>query len=1133
MSEAACINYCAALCDQLYQAPNAEERLQAQKILEYQFPTFSDEGGGGIAMASVPAPAGFQQQLAFPIASPTDTASTLRLLLENSPSPYVQTFCFARLKQLVLAQFAVFTDDTKEQLRTFLLEYAFMHPDLMPFIITHLASLLAQLTLLGWVDLDSYQNIYNDILQFVQATMDHRIVGMQILAVIIQDMNPPSFTRSSTRFRKAASGFKEKQLLDIFQLAYTTLTEINQGTLAFTNEYQAERLKDATLNVLWRSLSFDFSGAAVDESTEEIGTIQIPASWRSVIEDEGFVPAFFQAYRSSRPPTSARAMDCLVAIASIRRALFTVPTQRNAFVLAITAGIQDIILTSQGMDDSDNYNSFCRLLYRFRIAAPLNEMVTKPGYLEWMGLVAQFSLKGFQSWKWSANTITYILGFWSRIVQSVTYYQLPEEATNKLDEISNELVRVYVSTAMDAVPIRLEEGLDDPLDNEDELSDTLSMLGQIARRRYQPSTAALLAAFEPTLAQYQELIQSSGNITAPDAFRAALEVLETKFAWLVYMTAAFIGCRQAYLNCDQSEPIDAELTAKVVQLMQAQQTLHANHGGVFMNQSLDLAFIYFFFQFKKAYMSDASDNMEIYNVLSERIGVTKQSEMLNVVMQRVMNNLQYWGDNVRMITKTLNLFEDLTAGFMGIRTLLKADTTQHIMQNHMSNSFAFFSNPKQLENRSLFYRIMCKLLFGEDNVTASSFFDFMQPFDLKIAQLGPLNTEDDFRQDNVKRVLQGIFFDLNGFLQPIITRRCFDFFYDWFWPDYANLLMRAMDAWAPDPVCNCLLIFYTEFLTNRSQRLTFDSSSVNGILMFRQASEIICRYGSKSLELQVQDESQKYDHKYKGVAMLFNILARTISGRYVNFGVFWLYQDKAIDNAFSIILRLMMAIPLQDLAAFPKLRNSYYNVLDEWSRDQLMALPTPPAPEVFLYLMESCEQGLETLDAGVRAHVCAIIFNFGMFLANQTHKMQTNPSQRRRRSSAANSLIDPANDTPEHWLVVYFKQYPSILPTLMSTLFYLALFENTQEQWSICRPLYVLIYLRRDYAMKYTNAVAEVQLPEKRDFISEKLKSILSEVQFTLTSRDRDNFTQCVTGFVREMKLENVTPVPLLNPPPM
>lgn len=98
-------------------------------------------------------------------------------------------------------------------------------------------------------------------------------------------------------------------------------------------------------------------------------------------------------------------MECLVLVASVRKALFGGDAERSKFVLAIMQGVRDIIITSQGMNDVDNYNEFCRLLYRFRATAPLNEMAEKPGYLEWIGLVADFTMKAIQSWKVSNGKV--------------------------------------------------------------------------------------------------------------------------------------------------------------------------------------------------------------------------------------------------------------------------------------------------------------------------------------------------------------------------------------------------------------------------------------------------------------------------------------------------------------------------------------------------------------------------------------------------------------------------------------------------------------------------------------------------------------------------------------------------------
>lgn len=106
------IMYFSSLCDQLYN-PSSEQQ-QVQKILEASFPTFSSDvtttATTTIDLENIPS---------FGIQTPTDTANALRILLENSPNPFVQTFCLSRLKQLVLAQFTIFDKDTKLHLRKF------------------------------------------------------------------------------------------------------------------------------------------------------------------------------------------------------------------------------------------------------------------------------------------------------------------------------------------------------------------------------------------------------------------------------------------------------------------------------------------------------------------------------------------------------------------------------------------------------------------------------------------------------------------------------------------------------------------------------------------------------------------------------------------------------------------------------------------------------------------------------------------------------------------------------------------------------------------------------------------------------------------------------------------------------
>ncbi len=60
-----------------------------------------------------------------------------------------------------------------------------------------------------------------------------------------------------------------------------------------------------------------------------------------------------------------------------------------------------------------------------------------------------------------------------------------------------------------------------------------------------------------------------------------------------------------------------------------------------------------------------------------------------------------------------------------------------------------------------------------------------------------------------------------------------------------------------------ILKLFAELVQNRSQRLQFDVSSPNGILLFREASKVICCYGNRILEVIVPKE-QMYPLKLKG-----------------------------------------------------------------------------------------------------------------------------------------------------------------------------------------------------------------------------------------------------------------------------
>ena len=153
-------------------------------------------------------------------------------------------------------------------------------------------------------------------------------------------------------------------------------------------------------------------------------------------------------------------------------------------------------------------------------------------------------------------------------------------------------------------------------------------------------------------------------------------------------------------------------------------------------------------------------------------------------------------------------------------------------------------------------------------------------------------------------------------------------------------------------------------------RIAFDQSSANGILLFRETSEVLCSYGSRVLSLPVEQDI--YIEKYKGIRLLLNTLSHALSGSYVNFGVFSLYEDKALQNSFDVALQLCLSIPLEDVLAYVKLSKAFFQFLEILLKSHLDVLCGLES-NVFIDIIRSIHEGLQSNGKFEISSICSRI----------------------------------------------------------------------------------------------------------------------------------------------------------------
>merc|ERR1712241_1176765 len=280
-----------------------------------------------------------------------------------------------------------------------------------------------------------------------------------------------------------------------------------------------------------------------------------------------------------------------------------------------------------------------------------------------------------------------------------------------------------------------------------------------------------------------------------------------------------------------------------------------------------------------------------------------------------------------------------------------------------------------------------------------------------------------------------------------------------------------------------------------------------------EASNIICSYGNRILDVQVAKD-QMYPLKLKGISICFSMLKAALCGSYVNFGVFRLYGDEALDNALNTFVKLLLSIPQTDLLDYPKLSQTYYVLLECLAQDHMAFLATLE-PQVFLYILASISEGLQALDTMVCTGCCATLDHIVTYL----FKKVTNKGKKSRHGNQTS----PDNDA----LVQVIKLRPEILQQMLQTVLNIIMFEDCRNQWSMSRPLLGLILLNEDYFQQLRDQVIQSQPTAKQSSMATWFKNLMEGIERNLLTKNRDRFTQNLSVFRRDindsLKGPNVT----------
>ncbi|XP_073525955.1 exportin-7-B-like [Phyllobates terribilis] len=953
--------------------------------------------------------------------------------------------------------------------------------NLESFAMTSLIQLLCRVTKFSWLDDDRFKELVKICASFLDQETFQYEIGLKILNQLTTEMNTQNPELTFMQHRKAAISFKDDYLLQVFEMSLASLCKLKSDART--------KLQELALSLSLRCLSFDFTGASSDETSDEIGTVQVPSSWRPVIEELSTVQVYFDYYAMSKPPRSKQALECLVWLASVRRTLFTTDSSRLKYLAALMAGSKQIMETGRGLDDHDNYNEFCRLLGRFKVHYQLSELVNREEYGGWLNSVAEFTVKSLQSWKWARSSVYYLLGLWSRMVTSLPYFK---EGTAHLEDYVPMILQSFISSRFDS--LQGEDISEDPLDNTEVLQDQLDFLPHLCRFQYEGCGTYIMTIMDPILQAYSAAgIQDNFNT---DKY----EILEHQLAWIVHIIAAILRVKQySGPSVELQQTIDAELSARVFQLINAMDSgVHSQRYSEQSKQRLDLAVLSYFESLKRSYIGDDAmhASKQFYVRLSSLVRLHDHLLVLNVMIQKLASNLRFYVESKEIIDQTLKFFLEMASGYMTAKLLLKLDSIQYIILHHSREHFPFQENYELTCSRTTFYYAISSLMFADDNLSVT-FKRFMEPLWQVSVSLEP--TPDSlFRNDGIKYALIGLARDLRGIAMAASSRKTYNHLFNWLYPAHMPLLLRAVNQWADTPqVTTPVLKFMSEFVQNKSQRITFDPSSANGILLFREVSKFVVAYGSRILSF--PNQSDLYTFKYKGIWLSLTMLSAALSGNYVNFGVFELYGDTAVSDALHVAIRMALTIPFADIMAYSKVTKAYFTFVEIILRDHIkfvLSLNT----DTFSYIVKSLELGLQAFDTGVVSQCASSIDHLATCYFN--HVVMGEP--------------------PASPVAINFAKHVSeghdVFPRILKMIFEMLLFQDNSSTWSLSKPILSSILMSQEM---YAHVKAQIlaSLPSEQQLrLQQCFEKLMEDISPNLEPKNREKFTQNMVKFKTEFR---------------
>ncbi|MES1911798.1 MAG: hypothetical protein MHM6MM_004174 [Cercozoa sp. M6MM] len=531
----------------------------------------------------------------------------------------------------------------------------------------------------------------------------------------------------------------------------------------------------------------------------------------------------------------------------------------------------------------------------------------------------------------------------------------------------------------------------------------------------------------------------------------------------------------------------------------------------------------------------------IFELMREHLGGTDHAGIIRASLRKILCNLRLWGDAPLVVEKSLQLFKALADGYTTNKVLVRSEQARALLdkgRHTAEHGFPFLARADNFEQRTIYYSILGRIVFHEHN--CDRFFDeFMDPFEVVFEKLNAAMLQGTaggglFDQPNsaVSLAAIGLMHDLRGVVSATTTRQQYQLFWQWLHPEYFKLLLRMIEAgWTQPKVLTSMLSFASELVRNRSSRIHFPASSPNGVILFQETAKMLETLGTRLLQrIQAQqngeipgfsDDNARYDQLYQPVMLCAEILQRSLSGNFVNFGVFEYFNDTRLEQAVFTTVKLLLQIPFTDIIAFPELTTRYFELVEVLFRNHL-ALTAKLPDAALLQLLTSLADGIQHADPKISSVVALVVERLYDFLWQQAALVQR-AQGRPRRLARAESLPEVQASIRLDKLIR--EQCPQLTQSLLTQLFLRILFDNVRNASTLGRAAFAVLLQAPQAFEQFQMTLMHTQDASRSEQLRQAFVTLTENVEPRAVRTSRDQFISNLDAFCKNLKEWAVRPV--------